>query len=56
MTTVGWELLVKWNNGTSVWIYLKDLNASIPVALEKYAIANEIFEEPTFNWWVRQML
>jgi hypothetical protein len=40
-TTKGWELLVKWKDGTTTWIPLKDLKETNPVELAEYAIANK---------------
>jgi hypothetical protein len=51
-TTKGWEFLVHWKDGSSDWIKLKDLKVSNPVDLAEYAKANNIHEEPAFNWWV----
>ena len=38
-TTMGWEFLVHWKNGSSKWVKLKDLKQSNPVRLAKYAVA-----------------
>ena len=51
-TTKGWELLVRWKDGSSNWIRLKDLKDSYPVDLMEYAVRNNIQEEPAFAWWV----
>jgi hypothetical protein len=51
-TTIGWQLLVEWNNGETEWIALKDLKDSNPIELAEYAVANKIHNEPAFNWWV----
>ena len=50
LTTRGWSLLVEWKNGSSAWVSLKDLKVSNAVELAEYAIANNIDEEPAFNW------
>jgi hypothetical protein len=50
--TVGWELSVRWKNGSSNWISLQDLKDTYPVDLANYAIANGIETEPAFAWWV----
>ena len=55
-TTRGWRLEVEWKDGTVSWVDLKDLEASNPVELAEYAIANEIEEEPAFKWWVKDTL
>ena len=51
-TTKGWELCVRWKNGDSQWIPLKDMKESNPIELAEYAHANNLAEEPAFAWWV----
>jgi hypothetical protein len=55
-TTIGWQLLVEWNNGSSDWTNVKDLKESNPVEIAEHAVANKIVEEPAFKWWVANML
>ncbi len=55
-TTVGWKLLVQWNDGLRQWIALKILKESNPVQVAEYAIARDIADEPVFAWWVPYML
>ena len=56
MTTRGWKLQVEWKDGSVSWVPLKDLKASNPVELAEYAVANDISDEPAFNWWVKDTL
>ena len=51
-TTKGWELLVRWRDGSSNWVRLKDLKDSYPVDLMEYAVENNLQEEPAFAWWI----
>ena len=51
-TTRGWELYVRWKNGRSDWIFLKDLKDSYSIELAEYTMANNLHHEPTFGWWV----
>lgn len=51
-TTKGWELFIRWKDGSGDWIALKDLKESYPVPLADYAVANGLLEEPVFAWWV----
>lgn len=51
-TTVGWQLLAEWTDGTTQWLDLKDLKDSNPIELAQYAVANKISQEPAFAWWV----
>jgi hypothetical protein len=45
-TTIGWELLVRWKDGSTTWVALKDLKESYPVQLAEYAVNSRIAEEP----------
>ena len=56
ITTKGWFLLVKWKDGTTTWVPLKDLKESNPVQVAEYAVANKLVSEPAFAWWVRTVL
>ena len=56
ITTAGWELLVKYNDGSADWFKLKDLKDSNPIELAKYAVANRIADNPAFAWWVPKIL
>ena len=51
-TTIGWELLVAWKDGSESWIPLKDLKESNPVEVAEFAKARAIDDEPAFAWWV----
>jgi hypothetical protein len=44
--------LVKWRDGSSDWIAMKDLKESYPVELALYATGQKIDDEPAFAWWV----
>ena len=54
--THGWDLLVEWNNNSSIWIPLKYLKASNAVELAEYAARNRLYLEPDFKWWVRDVI
>jgi hypothetical protein len=56
MTTKGWEFEVKWKDGSSSWLGLKDLKVSNSIELAEYAVANKLDKEPAFNWWARKHL
>ena len=43
-------------DGSSTWVPLKDLKVSNAVELAEYAVANNIADEPAFNWWVKNTL
>jgi hypothetical protein len=50
-TTVGWVIMVTWKDGSAVWLLLKELKDSNQVELAEFTVANQIADEPTFNWW-----
>ena len=54
--TRGWKLLVELNYGLVDWVPLKDLKQFNPVELAEYAVVNDIIDEPTFTWWVKETL
>ena len=43
---------MKIREGFSKWVALKDLTESNPVELAEYAVANKIYHELAFAWWV----
>ena len=51
-TTIGWELLVQWKDGSTNWIALKDLKESYPVQVMEYSVGARISMELAFAWWV----
>ena len=55
-TTKGWELLVRWKDGGTDWIALKDIKESYPVQVAEYAVSSRISEEPVFAWWSSSVL
>ena len=55
-TTQGWDLLVRWRDGTESWVKLSDMKESYPVEVAEYAKARDIQSEPAFAWWVSNTL
>lgn len=55
-TTRGWELYVRWKDGSMSWVALKDLKESYPVELAQYARNHSILDEPAFAWWAPHAL
>ena len=51
-TTRGWQLLVRWHDGSTQWINLSILKESNPVEVATYAKSRGIDTEPAFAWWV----
>ena len=56
MTTRGWELCVRWKNGETSWVKLKDLKDANPIETAEYAVNNGIDKQPAFVWWVKHTL
>ena len=55
-TTKGWEVNIKWKDGSTTWNKLKDMKYSHPVQMAEYAMKNRISEEPDFVWWLKFVL
>ena len=55
-TTKGWNMLVRWKDGSTTWVPLKDIKESYPVQVSEYAVLTRIQEEPAFAWLVPRML
>ncbi len=49
-TTKGWELLIKWKDGSKTWTSLNDVKESYPIEMAEYVIHARIHEEPAFAW------
>ena len=51
-TTVGWKFNIKWRDGTTTWVSLKDIKESNPIEVAEYVTARDIQDKPEFAWWV----
>lgn len=51
-STVGWKLLVEWNDSSRQWVDLRLLKESNPIEVAEYAKARGIDDEAAFAWWV----
>ena len=51
-TTQGVSLCIKWRNGNTTWLALKDIKEAYSVQLADYTIAAKISAESAFAWWV----
>ena len=47
---------MEWKDGSVDWVPLKDLKQSNQLDLAEYVMANDISDEPAFNWWVKETL
>ena len=50
--TRGWQLCMRWKDGSTTWEPITRLKESNPVELAEYAVAKGLQEEPEFSWWV----
>jgi hypothetical protein len=55
-TTQGWQLCVKWHDGSTSWEHLKDLKEANPIETAEYAVVHSLSHEPAFSWWVKHTL
>ena len=51
-TTKGWEVMIRWKDGSTTWNTLKDVKDSFPLQLAEYAMQHDLVEFPAFKWWV----
>ena len=52
----GWEVCVRWKNGSTTWEKLSDFKECYPVQTAEYAVTNDIDTEPALNYWVTHKL
>ena len=55
-STVRWKLWVQWRDFSVLWRSHKDLKECYPVETVEDAVAQEIYHDPAFNWWVNTAL
>lgn len=56
ITTKGWDVQVRWKDGSTNWIPMSDLKEGNPVELAEYVVSKGLQKEPAFNWWVKSTL
>ena len=56
ITTKGWDVQVRWKDGSISWHPLFLVKRSNPVDLTKYVESNGLSKEPAFRWWIKQVL
>ena len=56
LSTKGWEVCVRWKNGSTTWEKLSYFKECYPLQTAEYAATNEIDTEPAFNCWVPHTL
>ena len=55
-TTLGWQVLCQWRDGSTNWVSLKDMKQSYPLKVAEFAFANRIHDEPAFAWWINEVI
>jgi len=50
-TTCGWQIYIRFKDGSQQWVELKDTKNAFPIELATYAEARGILDEPAFAWW-----
>jgi hypothetical protein len=55
-TTKGYQLCVKWKDGSTSWEHLKDMKEAYPLLVAEFAISQNIQDLPGFCWWVQQTM
>ena len=56
ITSKGWEMLVRWEGGTTSWVPLKDIKMADPLMTAEYAVTSNLQEELAFSLWVSHTL
>ena len=56
ITTKGWDIQIRWTDGTTDFIPLYLAKQSMPIQVAEYALANGYESEPAFKWWVKKVL
>ena len=56
ITTKGWDLKIRWKDGSYDWLPLSQIKEANPIEVAEYAFAHKIQKEPAFNWWVAKVL
>jgi hypothetical protein len=56
ITTKGWQIRIRWKDGSHDWLPLSQVKNSNPIELAEYAVACNIDREPAFNWWANKVL
>ena len=56
ITTKGWDIQIKWKDGSTNWLPLSEVKEGCPIELAEYAVAQGLADEPAFKWWVKHTL
>ena len=50
-STIGWNLLIVWKDGSKQWIPLSVNKDSNPIEVAEFSTAHSISNEPLLSWW-----
>ena len=50
--SIGWQLLVKWKDGSESWFQLRYIKKSNTVDVAKYATSRGVEYKPVFSLWL----
>ena len=54
--TKGWDVQVRWKDGSSDRVPMSLVKKSNPIEVEEYVHAKNLQNEPAFRWWSRKIL
>ena len=49
ITTKGWNIQIKWKNGSVSWHPMFVVKSSNPIEIAEYAMSNKLSDEPAFK-------
>ena len=52
ITTKGWNIQIKWKDGSVSWYPMSIVKSSNPIEFVEYDVSNKLSDEPAFRWWV----
>ena len=55
-STDGCQICCQWKDGSTSWCKLSDLKESHPIETTEYSVAQGLYGEPAFNWWVPHVI
>ena len=53
ITTKGWNIQIKYKDGSVSWHPMSIVKYSNPIEVTEYTLSNELSIEPAFKWWVK---
>ena len=56
ITINGFNVQVKWKDGSVTWLLLVAVKSSSPIDLAEFAKSDTLSDESAFKWWVKHTL